>query len=101
MRKTLKKFSVILGGLLIAMSMTACSEEKKQESTSIATDGDTVVEMANQVADEDVPQLEGYTLLWHDEFNGDTLNEEIWNIFRDCFIDCYYWYYWCFFLVQY
>ncbi|MBE5946337.1 MAG: glycosyl hydrolase family protein [Lachnospiraceae bacterium] len=79
MRKTLKKFSVILGGLVLAMSMTACSEEKKQESTSIATDSDTVVEMANQVADEDVPQLEGYTLLWHDEFNGDTLNEEIWN----------------------
>lgn len=25
------------------------------------------------------PQLEGYNLLWSDEFDGDTLNEEIWN----------------------
>ncbi len=32
-----------------------------------------------QVSQEDVPQYEGYTLLWNDEFNGDTLNSEIWR----------------------
>lgn len=25
------------------------------------------------------PEIEGYTLLWHDEFDGNKLNDEIWN----------------------
>lgn len=27
----------------------------------------------------EVPEIEGYTLLWHDEFSGKELNEDIWN----------------------
>ena len=38
-----------------------------------------VYEELPQVAQEDVPQLEGYTLLWNDEFNGDTLDMETWR----------------------
>ena len=33
-----------------------------------------------QVTQEEVPQYEGYTLLWNDEFNGDSLNTDIWSI---------------------
>ena len=33
-----------------------------------------------QVSQEEVPQYEGYTLLWNDEFNGDSLNTDIWSI---------------------
>ena len=33
-----------------------------------------------QVTQEEVPQYEGYTLLWNDEFNGDNLNTDIWSI---------------------
>lgn len=35
--------------------------------------------LGNQVADEEVPQLDGYDLLWHDEFNGTVMDETIWN----------------------
>lgn len=35
--------------------------------------------MENQMNQEDVPEYEGYTLLWNDEFNGDSLNMDIWN----------------------
>ena len=33
-----------------------------------------------QVSQEEVPQYEGYTLIWNDEFNGDSLNTDIWSI---------------------
>ena len=33
----------------------------------------------NQTAQSDVPSLSGYNLLWNDEFNGDTLDDGIWN----------------------
>ena len=32
-----------------------------------------------EVAETEVPELEGYNLLWNDEFDGDSLNEDIWN----------------------
>lgn len=38
-----------------------------------------VYEELPQVAQEDVPEFEGYTLLWNDEFNGDTLDMETWR----------------------
>lgn len=31
------------------------------------------------VKEEDVPAIEGYSLLWHDEFNGDKLDTSIWG----------------------
>ena len=52
------------------MVETTIAEEVKQPK---------VYEELPQVAQEDVPQLEGYTLLWNDEFNGDSLNEDIWR----------------------
>lgn len=33
-----------------------------------------------QAEERDIPQYEGYYLLWHDEFDGDSLNKDIWNI---------------------
>lgn len=35
--------------------------------------------LGNQVAEEEVPQIDGYQLLWHDEFNGTEMDETIWN----------------------
>lgn len=29
--------------------------------------------------EDTIPEYEGYTLMWHDEFDGDTLNEDDWN----------------------
>lgn len=35
--------------------------------------------LIDQVDEKDVEQLEGYTLLWHDEFNGTAMDETIWS----------------------
>lgn len=32
-----------------------------------------------QISQEEIPQYEGYTLIWNDEFNGDSLNTDIWG----------------------
>ena len=87
---------------ILLVSLTAC-EPSKTVTDDVAQTAETVIEATEpttatsteevepevkqlkvyedlpQVAQEDVPQLEGYTLLWNDEFNGDSLNEEIWR----------------------
>ncbi len=62
-------------------------EERVVEETAAATEVETAVEteaivqeVNRDVAEEEIPMLEGYELLWHDEFNGDTLNTENWTI---------------------
>jgi len=54
----------------IVEETTVAVEEVKQPK---------IYEELPQVAQEEVPKLEGYTLLWNDEFNGDSLNEDIWR----------------------
>ena len=36
-------------------------------------------EAAQEAAAEDIPAPDGYHLVWHDEFDGDKLNEDDWN----------------------
>lgn len=67
----------LLGCMLavLAISICACgSDTSVQDDFSEESDG-----LGNQVADEEVPQLDGYDLLWHDEFNGTVMDETIWN----------------------
>lgn len=55
---------------------------KQAEAEEIPTDLAKTEEddgLSNQVSDEDVPQYEGYDLLWHDEFNGTMMDESIWS----------------------
>ena len=40
---------------------------------------DDKAELINQVAEADVPAIEGYELLWHDEFNGTVMDDTIWS----------------------
>ena len=67
MRRFSRLFAVLTA---VAMLMTAAYGCAKKEPEP---------ELVDQVAEEDVPQLDGYKLLWHDEFNGtemdDTLKE--------------------------
>jgi len=56
------------------VSETVSAVEETEEEKPIK-----VYEELPQVSQEDVTELEGYTLLWNDEFNGDSLNEEIWR----------------------
>lgn len=65
--------------LVLVTSIAACSTTLKTEIPVGEETMETTANLVNQVADEDVPELDGYTLLWHDEFNGTSLNENIWN----------------------
>lgn len=75
MRKTMKQFGILASACVLAMSLCACG--KKDAETTETTE--EKIEMQNQVEQSEVPQIEGYSLLWNDEFNGDTLDESIWN----------------------
>jgi len=78
MKKTIKSFLAITATVSMIFSLTACKDKKGDEKDKNNTEEPMVME--NQVDQSEVPEIEGYTLLWNDEFNGDTLNEEIWNM---------------------
>lgn len=71
-----------------SMTLAACADNNSSQTD---TDGNVSVieapadeevpevEAASAVEDTSAPELDGYQLLWHDEFDGDTLNEEIWT----------------------
>ena len=62
----------LLCALCMGMTLTGCGSSSQEQTASAATE---------EIVEEDTSeiQLEGYNLLWHDEFNGDTLNEDIWT----------------------
>ena len=100
MRLHIKLIYITTIALLLA-SLTACGAketaiEDAPQATETVADAQTevteptteaepeekqpkVYEELPQVAQEEVPELEGYTLLWNDEFNGDTLDLETWR----------------------
>lgn len=53
------------------------AKQTKSEDASAAPEESNG--LGNQVAEEEVPQIDGYQLLWHDEFNGTQMDETIWN----------------------
>lgn len=93
----MKRKSVILQCtalvLVAVMGLTACGSgesvsteakaiqatNSKEDNADMADVQEIEREPLEQIEDADVPQLEGYELLWHDEFNGDTLDESIWS----------------------
>jgi len=56
------------------------TEKPDVEPTPMPETGQPTSPPKNQVDESEIPQYEGYTLLWHDEFNGTSLNTDIWNI---------------------
>jgi len=69
MKYSKKVFSaiLILSLSFSFFSFTGCDQKQDQPLP-----GETV-------SNEDIPQIEGYNLLWNDEFNSDKLNTDIWN----------------------
>lgn len=61
-----------------AMLLTACSEAAGDSSDNKATTQPTTEAAVEEQVD--VPELEGYNLLWHDEFSGSELDDSIWNM---------------------
>ncbi len=78
MRKTRR---IVGMAILFAMAMTTLAGcgTTPAATTTTATPTTAAPTYVNQTDAKDVPQLEGYSLLWNDEFNGDTLNEENWT----------------------
>lgn len=87
----MKKRSLLAAVLVCALGLSACGNDGTNVSNTDsdvlniteAEGTDATVESKEpentQVADEDVPQYDGYELLWHDEFNGTEMDESIWS----------------------
>lgn len=68
-----KKLCLFLAALMIMVTVAGCGAKPQQKAESNTTAETT------QSAVEDVPQYDDYTLLWNDEFNGSSLNTDMWN----------------------
>lgn len=82
----MKKYARVLGFscvLLLAFTMmTGCGRKNAKASvtpTPVQNNVQTVTP-TEEPKKSDIPQYEGYTLLWHDEFDGDSLNMDNWNM---------------------
>ena len=70
------KSKKILSSIMVVsmlLSVSACG--KKSESTTAAPE----TSAAETKAESQVPELDGYKLLWNDEFDGDKMDESKWN----------------------
>ena len=57
--------------------LTGCGNAPEPASSSEASSADTTDAPAEVITE--APEIAGYDLLWHDEFDGSTLDESIWN----------------------
>lgn len=57
--------------------LTACGQSGGNGDGTATAEPTTEAATTEQV---DVPELEGYNLLWHDEFSGSELDDSIWNM---------------------
>lgn len=62
-----KQIAMTVAGIVGISFLLAGCESKVAEETKVVEEDTSSI------------QLEGYNLLWHDEFEGDTLNEDIWT----------------------
>ena len=91
-KKRLRKFFLIVSGWMLAVSMIGCQNNvsdtpvQETETQQVEVVEDVAEEVTEEVTEEtaeempeEIPQYEGYSLLWNDEFNGDAMDETIWN----------------------
>ena len=64
-----------------APATEAATEEATEAETEAATEAETEAPTEKKPAADaaDVPEIKGYELLWHNEFDGDSMNEDIWS----------------------
>lgn len=65
----------------LALTMLSGCTDKKTDNPSSAENSQAGETAENSAAEEnvEVPELEGYTLLWNDEFSGDKLDTTCWT----------------------
>ena len=65
-----------------AAETTDVMSDAAEETTAEAADSETAeetTEAATKAVSADIPQIPGYTMLWNDEFDGNALDETLWN----------------------
>lgn len=78
MRKN-NKLKALAGTFALALCLGAVGCGAGGADDAGKTDKAKDEPLKTDVAEADVPQIEGYNLLWHDEFNGTAMDETIWN----------------------
>ena len=72
--------TLLLGTTLASFMLTGCGNGSVAAPTEAPAEEEVLAEEAvEEEEDTSEIQLEGYNLLWHDEFNGDTLDDKIWT----------------------
>ena len=71
----MKKTLTLLLACAMAVSMASCGSSSSAGETSSGKEESSSGEAAKAAT----PKLDGYELLWSDEFDGDKLNEDIWS----------------------
>lgn len=86
-----KRILALIAACTMLASMAGCgdsssnTDSSKTESSSSASSSTADSSKADSsksdssAADENTPDIEGYKLLWSDEFNGDKLDDSIWS----------------------
>lgn len=73
-----KKSLVMMAAMALSLIFAGCNNSVADNVAPEDGEGQTVNDQ-EEVVQTQVPELEGYELLWHDEFDSDTLDESIWN----------------------
>ncbi|MBQ3916142.1 MAG: glycoside hydrolase family 16 protein, partial [Ruminococcus sp.] len=55
------------------------TETTEADTTKAVTETTTSAAAPEYTTQEGAPDIDGYTLLWNDEFEGDSLDESVWN----------------------
>ncbi len=75
----MKKFiSLFVAGSML-LSLSACAQTNAVTPTGTTSAPEATATATTAAPATEAPEISGYNLLWHDEFDGDTLNEEIWT----------------------
>lgn len=86
MKRHARVLSIVCCLLLVFAALTGCgnkdvtSDNETPAESSPAQETEQPASPGDQADESDIPQYEGYNLLWHDEFNGDSLNTDIWTM---------------------
>ncbi len=76
----MKKLRITSAILALTMLVSLCACDKKETTTTEAlTSEPTTTETVPAEVKTQTPDIEGYNLLWADEFDGDAMDESKWN----------------------
>lgn len=80
MKTLLKVIGTVCVFAMACSGLVGCDKGSTETSaTTSATTAVTEPSLINQTEQSAVPELNGYTLLWNDEFNGTAMDSAIWN----------------------